>query len=120
VYRQWVYAKPHPTSLRLRDKSFHNCFSFVSQIGPNEIILPIRNLSSGEESGTRLVVKESSAGSLGSFFRWRGGEVEDYLVLLLDLTNRETTVYIGDEDLLDDFQTDEESIDTPQISEFVS
>jgi hypothetical protein len=68
----------------------------------------------------RLVVKESSAWSLGSFFRRRGGEAEDYLVLLLDLADREATIYIGDEDLLDDFQTNEESIDTSQIGELVT
>lgn len=68
----------------------------------------------------RLVVKDSSAWSLGPFFRRRGGEVEDYLVILIDLSNREATIYIGDESLLDDFRTDEESIDSSQIGELVS
>ena len=67
----------------------------------------------------RLVVKENSAWSLGPFFRRRGGEVEDYLVLLIDLTDRNATIYIGDEVLLDDFRTDEKAIDFSEISELV-
>jgi len=51
-----------------------------------------------------LVVKESSAWGLGPFFRRRGGEEGDYLVILLDLSVREATIHIGDETLLDDFQ----------------
>ncbi len=68
----------------------------------------------------RLVVKDSSAWSLGPFFRRRGGEVGDYLVLLLDLKARVTTIYIGDEGLLDEFRSDEESIDPSQIRELIS
>jgi hypothetical protein len=65
----------------------------------------------------RLVVKESSAWSLGPFFRRRGGEVDDYLVILIDPASREATINIGDADLFDDFQTGEESIDPSQISD---
>lgn len=68
----------------------------------------------------RLVVRESNAWGLGPFFRRRGGEVDDYVVILLDTPNQVATVYIGDESLLDDFQTGEESIDLSPAGDLVS
>ena len=50
------------------------------------------------------VVQESGAWGLGPFFRRRGGEPGDHLVLVFDLTAREAVVQIGDADLLDQFQ----------------
>jgi len=51
-----------------------------------------------------LNIKDSSGWSLGSFFRRRGGETGDYLVLVFHLTKRQVVIHIGDQDLLDDFQ----------------
>jgi len=51
-----------------------------------------------------LKVKDSSGWSLGSFFRRRGGEPGDHVVLKFDPTSLEATAYIGDEDLLDKFR----------------
>jgi hypothetical protein len=67
----------------------------------------------------RLVVKESSAWGLGTFFRRRGGEVGDYLVILIDQTAKEATVHIGDENLLDEFQPGGETTETPQVCELI-
>lgn len=67
----------------------------------------------------RLVARDSNAWGLGTFFRRRGGEVGDYLVILIDQAIKEATVYIGDENLLDEFQPGDESIETPQVCELV-
>ena len=50
-----------------------------------------------------LKVRNTSGWSLYSFFVRRGGEPGDYFVLVFDLQKRETTAYIGDADLLNDF-----------------
>jgi hypothetical protein len=51
-----------------------------------------------------LTVKDYQGWSLSSLFKRRGGEVGDYLILAFDLSAREVTAYIGDEDLLDEFR----------------
>ena len=51
-----------------------------------------------------LKIKDSSGWNLGNFFRRRGGEPGDHLVLTFDLTSRKAKVYVGDEDLLEDFR----------------
>ena len=62
----------------------------------------------GSSIGT-AVVQESGAWGLGPFFRRRGGEPGDHLILVFDLAAREAVVHIGDADLLDKFQAlDEE------------
>ena len=50
------------------------------------------------------VVQESGAWGLGPFFRRRGGEPGDHLILVFDPAAREAVVHIGDADLLDQFQ----------------
>ena len=57
----------------------------------------------GSPIGT-AVVQESGAWGLGPFFRRRGGEPGDHLILVFDLAAREAVVHIGDADLLDQFQ----------------
>ena len=57
----------------------------------------------GSPVGT-AVVQESGAWGLGPFFRRRGGEPGDHLILVFDLAAREAVVHIGDADLLDQFQ----------------
>jgi hypothetical protein len=52
------------------------------------------------EDGTdvgRLSVKASSAWGIGTLFRRRGGEVGDYMILVHDLTDKTTTVYMRDQ-----------------------
>ncbi len=62
----------------------------------------------GSSIGT-AVVQESGAWGLGPFFRRRGGEPGDHLILVFDLAAGEAVVHIGDADLLDQFQAlDEE------------
>ena len=62
----------------------------------------------GSPIGT-AVIQESGAWGLGPFFRRRGGEPGDHLILVFDLAAREAVVHIGDADLLDQFQAlDEE------------
>ena len=51
-----------------------------------------------------LVVKDGSMWGLGRFFRNRGGEPGDYILLVLNLKNREATISIGAEDILEEFQ----------------
>lgn len=58
--------------------------------------------SDGASVGT-VVSGESGAWGLGPFFRRRGGEPGDYLAMLFDLGNRQVTVSIGDETLMDNF-----------------
>ena len=50
------------------------------------------------------VIQESWSWGLGPFFRRRGGEPGDHLILVFDLAAREAVVHIGDADLLDQFQ----------------
>jgi hypothetical protein len=52
----------------------------------------------------KLNVKDSSAWSLRPFFERRGGEPGDYLVITFDLSTRQAKAFVGDKDLLDDFQ----------------
>jgi hypothetical protein len=54
----------------------------------------------------RLKIKNSSGWSLSSFFRRRGGEPGDYLILTFNRASRQATACIGDEDLLDEFRPD--------------
>lgn len=68
----------------------------------------------------KLVMKEGAGWGLGPFYRRRGGEPGDYLVLLVDTSSKEASVYIGDEGLLDDFQANEEAVDTAQLAELLS
>ena len=51
-----------------------------------------------------IVVRDSRAWSLGPFFRRRGGEPSDYVVIVFDMVSREAFIYIGDIYLLDDFR----------------
>lgn len=51
-----------------------------------------------------IVVKENRVWSLKSFFQRRGGEPNDYVVLVFDVTSREAFIYLGDIYLLDDFR----------------
>lgn len=61
--------------------------------------------SDGVKIGT-VVVKENSGWGLGTFFRRRGGEPGDTLLIIFDAKAQEATVSIGDESLLDQFQMD--------------
>ena len=59
-----------------------------------------------EENETvgRVVIKETSAWGFSAFFRRRGGEIGDYMLLLFDTKNMEITIRIGDKDLIEEFQ----------------
>jgi hypothetical protein len=57
----------------------------------------------GATIGT-LVCKDNSAWGLGPFFRRRGGEPGDYMLLTVNLSQRAATIEIGDESLADDKQ----------------
>ena len=50
-----------------------------------------------------LKIKDNSLWSVTPFFKRRGGEIDDYIVLTFDLKSREAKCYIGDIDLFDDF-----------------
>lgn len=56
------------------------------------------------ESVGRIVIKETSAWGFSPFFRRRGGEIGDYMLLLFDTKNMEITIHIGDKDLIEEFQ----------------
>jgi hypothetical protein len=74
-------------------------------------------IAAGGASIGILKVKDSSAWSLSSFFRRRGGEPDDYLVLTFDVASREVAVLIGDLDLLDNFRPKLRKIEeVPRIS----
>jgi hypothetical protein len=62
------------------------------------------NSADGLRIGT-LVVKESSAWGIGPFFRRRGGEPGDTLLIVFDLKAKDAHVSIGDDDLLEQYQT---------------
>jgi hypothetical protein len=51
-----------------------------------------------------LKIKDSGGWSLKPFFRRRGGEPGDCLVLTFHPSSREAVAYLGDEDLLEDFR----------------
>ena len=48
-------------------------------------------------------VKDTSAWSLKKFFKRRGGEEDDYLVLTFNLGSREVRAQVGDKDIIDIF-----------------
>jgi len=54
----------------------------------------------GIQIGT-IKIKECAGWGLGSFFRRRGGEVDEHLLLIFNIVKKETKIYIGDEDILD-------------------
>lgn len=49
----------------------------------------------------KFVSKASGAWGLGPFFRRRGAEAGDFLLLILDITTRVTVAFLGDESLLE-------------------
>ncbi|MFI5386747.1 MAG: DNA-directed RNA polymerase subunit alpha C-terminal domain-containing protein [Fimbriimonadales bacterium] len=53
----------------------------------------------------KLVCRQNSAWGLGPFFRRRGAEAGDYLVVVFDLAHREAIVRVGDETLIDDLES---------------
>lgn len=59
-----------------------------------------------EENQTvgRIVIKETSAWGFSPFFRRRGGEIGDYMLLIFNTVNKEITIHIGDKDLIEEFQ----------------
>ena len=59
-----------------------------------------------EENQTvgRIVIKETSAWGFSAFFRRRGGETGDYMLLIFNTENKEIIIHIGDEDLIEEFQ----------------
>ena len=60
----------------------------------------------GSVIGT-LVTNNTSAWGLRPFFRRKGVEASDYLVLVFDLQSRIVDAHLGDENLFDDFQSGE-------------
>ena len=56
----------------------------------------------GSRVGT-LVCKGNSFWGLGPFFRRRGGEAGDCMVILFDLSKREATIHIGDDSLVAEY-----------------
>jgi hypothetical protein len=56
----------------------------------------------GEHIGT-VVVKDGTGWGIGPFFRRRGGELGDTLVIIFDLAGRDAQVSIGDVSLLDQY-----------------
>lgn len=69
---------------------------------------PLRALD-GFPVGT-LVVSDFSAWGLSPFFRRRGGEPGDYLLMVFDLKSRETVVRIGGESLVEELQGGDERV----------
>ncbi len=65
-----------------------------------------------------LATNQSSAWGLGPLFRRRGVEGDDYLVLVFDATNRTAIAHLGDEGLLEEFQTGVASPADNDSSEF--
>jgi hypothetical protein len=59
------------------------------------------SVADGQRIGT-LVVKETSGWGLGPFFRRRGGESGDLLLLVFDLSAKTVVISIGDQDLLNE------------------
>jgi hypothetical protein len=60
-------------------------------------------LANGSNLGT-IKIKGTSGWSLHSFFRRRGGEAGDYLALIFNLSSREATLSLGNENLLHEFE----------------
>jgi hypothetical protein len=58
----------------------------------------------GSVMGT-LATNQASAWGLGPMFRRRGVETDDYLVLVFDIANSTAVAHIGDQGLLEEFQT---------------
>jgi hypothetical protein len=56
-----------------------------------------------------LVIRDSSGWGLGTFYRRRGGEAGDTLLIVFDLKSQEALISVGDENLLEPYQ-----LDTPQ------
>jgi hypothetical protein len=62
-----------------------------------------------DEGGSRvgtIVSKKSQAWGLGPFFRRRGGEVGDFLLLVFNLEARDAQLAVGDESLVEGPQDD--------------
>jgi hypothetical protein len=55
----------------------------------------------------KLKIEDSSAWSMSSFFRRRGGDPGDFSVLEFNLMSRNVKAYIGDAELLDEFRPDQ-------------
>jgi hypothetical protein len=55
----------------------------------------------------KLKIEDSSAWSMSSFFRRRGGDPGDFSVLEFDLMSRNVKAYIGDAELLDEFRPEQ-------------
>ncbi len=58
----------------------------------------------GSLMGT-LATNQTSAWGLGPMFRRRGVEADDYLILVFDLASRMAVAHVGDQGLLEEFQT---------------
>ena len=66
----------------------------------------------GSRVGT-VVCKENQAWGFGPFFRRRGGEQGDCLLLVFDLKTRGAQVSVGDETLTENRVADESRIEAP-------
>lgn len=51
-----------------------------------------------------IKIKKHTGWSLNPFLGRRGGDIDDYLVLIFDLAKRKVKAYIGEKDLVEDFQ----------------
>jgi hypothetical protein len=77
-----------------------------------------RVLKTGDgQTAGNLTVKETSGWGLGPFFRRRGGDVGDTLLLLFDLKAHETVITVGDESLVEQFDPNDNSETNPQESD---
>jgi hypothetical protein len=65
----------------------------------------------GDVMGT-LSIREHSGWGLGPFYRRRGGEAGDTLLIAFDLSRQEASISIGNEGLLEKYQ----SRDPPKVS----
>lgn len=66
-----------------------------------------------------FVVRGNSAWGLGPFYKRRGGEAGDYLLLVFDLSRREVVVQIGDLSLKDELDAPDFSVPQAEESESV-
>jgi len=55
----------------------------------------------GDQIGT-FTIKDCSGWSLGSFFKRRGGEEGDFILLIFNIKKKEMKIRIGDEDILNE------------------
>jgi hypothetical protein len=70
----------------------------------------------GSNIGT-MVVSRTSAWGLRPLFSRRGGEAGDYLILLFNLAEKVVVAYLGDANILDEFQANEEfAVSTPKYT----